>query len=171
MKTNFQHVLFTDESRATLDGPDGWMSGWLLNGTTPQSRIRRQQGGGGVMIWAGIINDAIVGPFAVPDGVKMNAQSYVEFLKKNFLPWYRKQQLALKRNMIFMLDNVPSHAARYTLSKFGFSDGRVMLWPACSPDLNPIENFWSQLKSKVYEGGNFHQKRIFGKKFKPVQQA
>ena len=49
-----------------LDGPDGWMSGWLLNGTKPQSRIRRQQGGGGVMIWAGIINDAIVGPFGCP---------------------------------------------------------------------------------------------------------
>lgn len=37
--------LFTDESPVTLDGPDGWMSGWLLHGTTPQSKIRRQQGG------------------------------------------------------------------------------------------------------------------------------
>ena len=55
-ENQFRNVLFTDESRATLDGPDGWMSGWLLNGTTPQSKIRRQQGGGGVMIWAGIIN-------------------------------------------------------------------------------------------------------------------
>ena len=143
------------------------MSGWLLNGATPQSKIRRQQGGGGVMIWAGINTDAIVGPFAVLDGVKMNAQSYAEFLKTNFLPWYEKQRLALKRKMIFMHDNAPCHAARYTCNvsnKFGFKDGCVMLWPACSPDLNPIENFWSQLKSKVYEeGGNFHQKGFLGK--------
>ena len=82
MKTNFENVLFTDESRATLDGQDGWMSGWLFNGTKPQSKIRRQQGGGGVMIWAGIINNQIVSPFRVPDGVTMSAKSYVDFLKK-----------------------------------------------------------------------------------------
>ena len=68
------------------------MSGWVLNGATPQSRIRRQQGGGNVMIWAGIMNDAIVSPFAVPHGVKMNAQSYVEFLKKKFLSRYENQE-------------------------------------------------------------------------------
>ena len=179
MKTNCEQVLFTDESRATLDGPDDWMSGWLLNGETPQSKNRRRKGGRGggwsVIIWAGIIKDAIVGPFAVPDGVKMNAQSYAEFLKKNFLPWYKKQRLPLKRKMIFLHDNAPSHAARYTcdaLSKFGFRNGRVMLWPACLPDLNPIQIFGRNSRVKfMKEGGNFHQKRIFWKKFKPMQQA
>ena len=82
MKTNFENFLFTDKSRATLDGPDGWMSGWLFNGTKPQSKIRRQQGGGVVMILVGIINNQTVGPFRVLDGLKMCAKSYVIFLKK-----------------------------------------------------------------------------------------
>ena len=138
------------------------MSGWLLNGTKPQSKIRRQQGGGGAMIWVGIINNQIVGPFRVLDGVKMCAKSYVDFLKKIFLPWYKKQPLALKRKMIFMHDNASSHAAHYTgeeLTKFGFKEARLMLWPACSPDLNPVENFWSILKRKIYEDGKQYSSR------------
>lgn len=45
----FKNVIFTDECRATLDGPDGWASGWILNGHQPGVRIRHQQDGGGVM--------------------------------------------------------------------------------------------------------------------------
>ena len=47
MKTDFRNVLFKDECHATLDGPDGWSSGWILHGRQRGVRIRRQQGGGG----------------------------------------------------------------------------------------------------------------------------
>ena len=47
MKTDMKHVLFTDESRATLDDPDGWSRGWVIRGDQCPTRIRRQQGGGG----------------------------------------------------------------------------------------------------------------------------
>ena len=62
----------------------------------------------------------------VQDGLKMIAQSYTKFLEDNFIPWYRKQHSAsFKKKIIFMQDNAPSHAARYTISflaKFGFKD-------------------------------------------------
>ena len=65
---------------------------------------------------------------------------------------------------MFMHDNAPSHAARYTqeaIAKFGFKEACLMVWPACSPDLNPIENFWSLLKRKVYEDGKQYSSKNF----------
>ena len=41
VKTDFQTVLSTDECRATLDGSDGWCRGWLVNGCSKASRVRR----------------------------------------------------------------------------------------------------------------------------------
>lgn len=51
---------------------------------------RRQQGGGAVMFWAAIIDDELVGPFWVQDGVKVNSEGYCSFLETNFLPWWKK---------------------------------------------------------------------------------
>ena len=55
--------------------------------------------------------------------------------------------------MMFTQDNAPSHAARFTLQsllKLGIKNEKIMVWPPSSPDLNPIENFWSLLKRKIY---------------------
>ena len=58
------------ECRATLDGPDGWRQGWCDTKALCPQHIRHQQGGGGVMFWAAIIHDELVGPFQVKDKKK-----------------------------------------------------------------------------------------------------
>lgn len=44
-----KNVVFSDEKRFSFDGPDNWFS-WYDPFHPPQ-RIKRQMGGGGVMVW------------------------------------------------------------------------------------------------------------------------
>ena len=155
LKQDFSKVIFTDECRASLDGPDGWSKGWIVEGQDIPFRLRRQQGGGGVMFWAAIVGNSLVGPFRVADGVKMNSQSYTEFLDANFFPWYESKTMDFQESCVFMQDNAPSHASRFTkayLAGKNISGERLMDWPPSSPDLNCIENLWSIVKKEIYRG-------------------
>ena len=172
VKTNFSNVIFTDESRVTLDGPDGWTRGWVQNGRQSLYRIRRQQGGGGVMIWAGIIGNEVIGPFKVEEGVKLNTVNYCAFLAKNFKPWLQMQNNYRRQKLIFMQDNAPSHASRYTkfwLKNECFNSDSLMDWPANSPDLNPIEHYWSILKAAIYRDGKQYSSKT--ELWKAIQTA
>ena len=149
LKVNFENAIFTDECRATLGGSDGWSRGWYDAQFLSPQGLRHQQGGGGIMFWAGIMKNEIVGPFRVKDGVKITAETYTTFLKEFLLPWYKKKSLSFKKKMIFMQDIAPSHAARLTLHFLMESfvkNATNMEWPPNSPDLNPIGNMWSIIK-------------------------
>lgn len=60
-------VLFSDETRLTFDEPDGWANGSVYFGDERHKHLRRQQQGGGVMWWAGIIGDRHIGSVMVPE--------------------------------------------------------------------------------------------------------
>ena len=99
---DFQTISFTDEARPTLDGPDGRAKAWNSLGAPTLHRFRRQQGSGGVMFWAGILGNKLVGLFRVPEGVNLTSQSYTAFLNEHLTPWIDDLPLARLFNLIFM---------------------------------------------------------------------
>ncbi|ETN04004.1 hypothetical protein PPTG_23679 [Phytophthora nicotianae INRA-310] len=47
----WQRIIFSDEKKFNLDGPDGLRNYWRDIRRDPRTTVRRQNGGGSVMVW------------------------------------------------------------------------------------------------------------------------
>ncbi len=134
-KSSFQkkvNVVFHVEIKVPESGGRGTESMFL------QSSVKFPQS---VMICAAMSSDG-VGPLCF-----LKSTVNQEILEHFMLP--SADKLYGDADFIFQQDLAPAHTAKGTKSRFNGHGVTVLDWPANSPDLNPIDNLWGNVKRKM----------------------
>ena len=71
----------------------------------------------------------------------------MDILKQQLKTSVRK--LKLGRNWVFQMDNDPKHTFKVVAKWLKYNKVKVLESPSQSPDLNPIETVWAELKKCV----------------------
>jgi transposase len=147
--SQWKYVLWTDEANFRLK-------------TTPRSFVWRREGSelvedaiatsvkwgdGSIMVW-GMISGSVKRRLLRVHAGSITATSYQTLIQRVIatLPSLRTTR---GRSLVWMQDNAPPHAATSTASYLAATGYQMMTWPPQSPDCNPLEHVWSQIKLKL----------------------
>jgi len=160
----WRDVIFSDEKKFNLDGPDGSANLWhyVLNDKT--IRWSRNFGGGSCMVWGAFCSKGTL-PLRFTT-CKMKSQDYIDMIAPILLEDGREM---LGDNMIFLQDNASIHTSKFSKAWFTANNIKLVDHPAVSPDLNIIENLWGFMVHRVY--GNNRQYGVLNELKESIQEA
>lgn len=140
-----RRVLFTDESSFTREGVVNVKNKHVWAQENPHEILQNNyQVKFSVNVWAGIVNDTLIGPYLLPN--RLNGQNYLIFLQDVLPELLEVIPLNIRQNMWFQHDGAPAHFAGevrdHLHEVFGnqwIGRGGPVPWPPRSPDLTPLD--------------------------------
>lgn len=134
----FEDVVWTDETTVQLETHRRFCC--RKNGQKPRYKPRPKHPVK-VHVWAGISWKGRT-EICIFEGI-MNAEMYTDILAQCLVPFIQRVYPAGHR---FMQDNDPKHTSRHAREFFAKHNINWWRTPPESPDANPIENLWHELK-------------------------
>lgn len=139
----FENVIWTDETTVQIETHKRYC--YRKEGHKPRPKPRPKHPVK-VHVWAGISKQGAT-KVCIFEGI-MAAPLYCEILEKTLLPFIN-DKFPPPNVHRFMQDNDPKHTSRAAQDFFQRNSVNWWRTPPESPDMNPIENLWHELKEFI----------------------
>ncbi|MEW8548408.1 MAG: transposase [Candidatus Thiodiazotropha sp.] len=146
---SWRRVHWSDECKFVLRHTDGRMRVWRETNTAYADRNivgTTAFGGGSITVWACFSYRCKLDMYVL-NGTLTGVSYRDNILRDIVVPHFDNHRLADRP--IFMDDNARPHRAAIVRQYLQQEAVDVLPWPALSPDMNPIEHVWDQIKRKL----------------------